>query len=230
MKKPDDGPLKTDYLKDIPLFSSLNAKQRRLIQGVCKTAPFPAGKVIINQDDLSFDLYVVLSGSVKVSLFDQNGREMILDTIKEGGFFGELSLFDKKPRSATVTALGDSRTLILKREDLLRAAQEDFTLVTNFLHVMAERLRKADGRIETLAFMDVCGRVARTLLELSVKDGKKMPDGAVALRRPTHQEIAHQIGASREAVTKAIISLAARNVITVSGKTITISPKQFDVP
>ncbi|TAN60671.1 Crp/Fnr family transcriptional regulator [bacterium] len=229
MKQTLKSAAKADYLKDVPLFLSLNAKQRLLIQSVCKNATFSAGMVIINQDDLSFDLYVVLSGSVKVSLFDQNGREMILDTIKEGGFFGELSLFDKKPRSATVTALSQCGVLILKREDLIHVAQKDFTLVTNFLHVMAERLRKADGRIETLAFMDVCGRVARTLLDLSTKEGKQLPDGSITLKRPTHQDIAHQIGASREAVTKALISLTARNVIKVSGRSITISPKQFDV-
>lgn len=216
-------------LKEIPLFAKLTKKQIDAIQSVCKTIEVPEGKIVIHQDDSSFDLYIVVSGGVKVSLFDQSGREIILDTIKAGGFFGELSLFDSKPRSATVTATARSTLLVLKKDEFFKLIKTDFNLVSNFLTVIAERLRRADGRIETLAFLDVCGRVARIIMELTAKESKKLSDGSVVVRRPTHQEIAHQIGASREAVTKAIRSLSSRGIISISGRSITISPKQFEV-
>lgn len=219
----------SDYLKKIPFFSSLDIKQRDLILSVCRDIRIPSGKVIINQEDITSDLYILLSGSVKVSLFGKDGSEIVLEIIKEGDFFGELSLFDKRPRSATVTATTDCKVLVLSRDAFINMIRKDHEMVMNFLHIMAERLRKADERIETLAFLDVYGRVAKLLIEISNRDGKRLPDGSISIKRPTHHEIARQVAASREAVTKAMQSLILHDLIKVDKRSIVITPKQFKI-
>lgn len=219
----------SDYLKKIPFFSSLDIKQRDLILSVCRDIRIPSGKVIINQEDITSDLYILLSGSVKVSLFGKDGSEIVLEIIKEGDFFGELSLFDKRPRSATVTATTDCKVLVLSRDAFINMIRKDHEMVMNFLHIMAERLRKADERIETLAFFDVYGRVAKLLIEISNREGKRLPDGSISIKRPTHHEIAHQVAASREAVTKAMQSLILHDLIKVNKGSIVITPKQFKI-
>jgi CRP/FNR family transcriptional regulator, cyclic AMP receptor protein len=221
--------LSIDYLKDIPFFAGLAQKQRKLIQSVCREIFIHEGRVIISQADVSYDLYVVLSGRVKVSLLDRKGNEIILDLLDKGDFFGEMSLFDKRPRSATVTAVTECRMLVLTHDVFLKTIKKDADIAIKILNVLTERLRKADERIETLAFLDVCGRVARALMDTATRDGHVQPNGSISLKRITHQEIAYQIGASREAVTKALKSLASQGVIEVSGRSITISPKQFEV-
>jgi CRP-like cAMP-binding protein len=94
---------------------------------------------------------------------------------------------------------------------------------------MAARLRKADEKIETLTFLDVCGRVSKLIIDLAKRKGEKLPDSTIKIRCPTHQVIANQIGASRESVTKALKSIISKGLINVKDKEIIISPKQFEI-
>ncbi|MFZ6016174.1 MAG: Crp/Fnr family transcriptional regulator [Nitrospirota bacterium] len=191
-----------NHLKYIPLFSTLNSRQLNIISHRCQKRFAPKDSVILHQNDKSFDLYVVISGRVRVSLISEDGKEIVLAVLKEGDFFGELSFFDENLRSATVTAITDSNLLILNRDDFLKILHENPAIAVNLLLVMGGRLRKANEKIETLAFFDVYGKVARMILNLSKKEGQRLKDGSVLIRRPTHKEIAHQIGASREASHK----------------------------
>lgn len=218
-----------DYLKNIPLFSSLSRKQRNIIQSSCRSINFSKESIILNQGEDSSDLYVILSGKAKVSLINEEGREIILDILSKGDFFGELSLFDRMPRSATVIATANTDIIMLQRGAFIKIIKENPDITVNLLTVMARRLRNADERIETLAFVDVYGRVAKILIDMAKNKGKPLSDGSIKFVRPTHQVIADQIGASREAVTKAIKSLISRGLIIVSGKEITITPKQFNI-
>lgn len=221
--------MKLDYLKNIPIFSNLSSKQRNLIQSCCRNITVSTSKVILYQEEQSYDLYIILSGKVKVSLINKSGREVILDTLTDGDFFGELSLFDEKPRSATVTAMSSASIMVLPRDAFMGIIKKNLDIMVNLLTVMAMRLRNADERIETLAFVDVYGRVAKTLIDIAKSKGKVSSDGFIAIQGPTHQMIADQIGASREAVTKAFKSLVASGLIIVNGREITITPKQFNI-
>ncbi|MBI5187890.1 MAG: Crp/Fnr family transcriptional regulator [Nitrospirae bacterium] len=215
------------HLRQVTLFSSLNSRQLNIITHRCQKRFAPKDSVILHQNDKSFDLYVVISGKVKVSLLSEDGKEIVLDVLKEGDFFGELSFFDKRPRSATVTAITDSNLLVLNRETFLKILNENPAIAINLLSVMGQRLRKTDEKIETLAFLDVYGRVARMLMNLSKEEGQRLKDGSVVIRRPTHKEIAHQIGASREAVTKAMKTLVSYQLINIRGRHIIVNPQSF---
>lgn len=217
-----------DPLKTIPLFSNLSHAQRNRIQSGCRHLAIPKNAVILHQKEHSLDLCVILSGRVKVSLIHEDGREVVLDLLTEGDFFGELSLFDLEPRSATVTAMTDAKILVLTRDAFLKIVKEDPGVLRSLLSVMVKRLRKADERIETLTFLDVKGRVAKLLMDLAHRSGERLPNGSVKIRCPSHQDIAGQIGSSREAVTKALKSINFQGLIALRGKEVTIAPKQFE--
>lgn len=216
-----------ELLRNIPLFSNLNQRQLTIIQSCCKTINAPVNTVVLHQGENSLDLYIILSGKVKVSWINDDGREVILDILTEGDFFGELSLFDKKPRSATVTAMNNAKIIILPRDAILKTITENPGIAVSMLSVMARRLRKADEKIETLTFLDVSGRVAKVLADLAGEKGERLPDGSIRVQCPTHQIIANQIGASRESVTKALKSLISLGLIKLKGKEIKIRPEQL---
>jgi CRP/FNR family transcriptional regulator, cyclic AMP receptor protein len=165
---------------------------------------------------------------VNVSLIHEDGRTVILDSLKEGDFFGELSVLDGRSRSAMVTASTDVKMLFLPREKFLKILNEKPEIAITILSVMANRLRKANESIETLTFLDVAGRVSKFILDLA-RECDEDHDGHVKVQCPTHQEIAGRIGASREAVTKALKSLISNGLITMQRKEVIVSPKQFEI-
>lgn len=216
-------------LKTIPLFSSLNKMQLNLVRRCSQKIAVRRGCAIIRQDENNFDFYIILSGRVNVSLIHEDGREVSLDTLGRGDFFGELSFLDKKVRSATVTALGDTELLVFPRDTFVNVLNKLHDIMFVLLQALGKRLRQADERIETLTFMDVSGRVSRLFLDLARDKGERMWNGSVKIRCPAHRVIAGQIGASREAVTKAIKSLASKGLIAVKNKEIIIGAKQFEI-
>ncbi len=229
-KKPFvQGGVDVKYLKTIPLFSSLNRRQMGIILACSQQMSAPEGNAIIHQGQNNYDLYVIIAGKACVSLRHEDGREITLDTLKQGDFFGEMSFLDKKARSATVTALSDTELLVLPGNVFVGALAKFPDIMFKLLQALAGRLRQADERIGTLAFLDVCGRVSRLLVNLAREKGERLSDGRVAIRCPAHRVIADQIGASREAVTKAVKSLVSHGLITVKNREVVIGPKQFEI-
>ncbi len=220
--------MNVNYLKTIPLFSSLDNEQLELIKKCSRKIAVPKGMAIIRQDENNFDLYVILSGQAKVSLLHKDGRETCLDTLSRGDFFGELSFLDKKMRSAAVTALSDTGLLVFSRNSFMNTLNNLPDVMFKLLQALGKRLRRADERIETLTFMDVSGRVSRLILGLARNKGEKLPDGSIKIRFPAHRVIAEQIGASREAVTKAVKSLVSKRLIMVKNRDVVIAPGQFE--
>lgn len=214
-------------IKGVPLFSGLKRRHLELIQSECREVFVPDGSVILRQDEQSTDLYFILDGGVRVTLMSAEGKEVTLAVMKKGDFFGELSLFDRKPRSANVFAIADTKLLKLTRESIFGIIKENPDLSINLLSEAAGRLRRADDTIMTLSFLDVCGRVAKALIETAA-GGERLKGGLVRLPGLTHRDIAEQIGSSREAVTKALKSLVQNGQIKMEGKSIIIAPKQLD--
>jgi CRP/FNR family cyclic AMP-dependent transcriptional regulator len=170
---------------------------------------------------------IIVKGKVKVSLVNPEGREVVLDILEKGDFFGELSFLDNRFRSAMVTAMTDVRLMFIERDSFRTIVRENSDIAVNLLSVMASRLRKSNEMIETLAFLDVAGRVAKLLIEMAGESGEEMPHSFLRIRALKHQTIANRIGASREAVTKAMKSLAANGLVAMDGKDMVISPRQF---
>lgn len=207
-------------LKQIKLFSGLQEAELQAIGQRTNTRVFPRNAIIVNEGDQTDSLYIILSGRVKVFSSDEEGKEVVLNTIGPGEYFGEVALLDEEPRSASVMALESAKLAMIPRADFLRYLNEYPTLATNLLITLARRMRTETESIKTLALMDVYGRVAKTLLDLAVEK-----DGKLVTERITHKEIANMVGASREMVGRILKDLKKGGYISVDGGRIIINEK-----
>lgn len=188
----------------------------------CHQKEYPAKSIIIKEGDPSTDLYYIVEGSVTVIVEDVKGREIVLAYLNPGDFFGEIGLFDDQhKRSAFVRAKTKCEIAKVSYEHL-KSLQSIFPVILfNIASQLAIRLRKTSRKVSDLAFTDVQGRVARTLLDLCKEpDAMTHPDGMQI--KITRQELGRIVGCSREMVGRVLKSLEENHLITASGKTIVV--------
>ena len=188
----------------------------------CHRKIYNAKQLIIKEGDPSHDLYYIVSGSVTVMVEDHKGHEIVLAYLNAGEFFGELGLFDaEQHRTAFVRAKTKSEIARISYEKFKSLHSLFPDLLFNIASQLAIRLRKTSRKVSDLAFTDVKGRVARTLLDLCKEpDAMTHPDGMQI--RITRQELGRIVGCSREMVGRVLKSLEEDHLISVSGKTMVI--------
>jgi CRP-like cAMP-binding protein len=213
----------TDLLRQVSIFKGLDDDHIGKLSASLRPLDFQKDALIVSQDDTGEALYIIERGRVKVVLYGESGREMILTMFRPGDFFGEMSLLDGQPRSANVLCMEDARLLVLSRDDFLRHLREAPAVAANILAEMSRRLRKADEIIGNLALLDVYGRVARLLIDLAKKEGDPTDEGVVISSRPTQQDIASMIGTSRETVSRVLSEFQRRGFLQMQGKKIVLS-------
>ena len=211
-----------NIFRKIPLFSSLKDEELEAIARVSVLKNCPKDTLILIEDEEGDALFIIREGKVKVTSFSETGKEVIFSILGVGDFFGDMSLLDGKPRSASVISLEESSVYILRRADFHRIIEKHPNIALKLLKELTSRLRKADERIESLALLDVRGRVAGILLQLAEESGKKTPEGIVIRSRPTHQDLANMVGTTRETVTRILKQMENGNYIILSGKDVTI--------
>lgn len=229
MRKDTSTELIMSFLKEIPLFNGLPDRHARHLSGGFIVRSVNRGETIFYQSDNSTDLYIVLEGAVKASLLNQDGEELILATFCKGDFFGEMSLLDGKPRSATMIAIEESTLGILRREKFLFAVKDDPMIAIDLLSAIVQRMRMANGMIESLAFLDVSQRLVKLLLQIAKTEGHKDKGGFFRIKKITHRELAAHTGASRESITKVMKVLAFRETVREEGGYFLISPDAEEV-
>ncbi len=198
-------------LKTVPLFHGLpddvlgsvarNAMMRRI----------PRGQAVVLVGERTDYVYFVLTGSLKVIVSDEDGREVILSILGQGELFGEMGMFGEQPRSASVVAVVSSDLVMISKSSFRQLMIDHFEVAWRMMVNLSDRLRSADRKIESLALMDVYGRVARLLLEMAEK-GEEI-DGKTVVRKITKQDIARMIGASREMVSRVMKDLSNQGLI-----------------
>src|ERR1700688_4629358 len=176
------------YLKQVPLFAGLNDEDVRELMGVAKRRTFRSGEVIFHRDDPGQVLYVIKEGKVKICLTSSDGQEIALVVFGKGEYFGELALLDGFPRSADAIALEKVECYTLQRSDFHNALMKNPKIAIQVLEALTRRLRNTDQMVEDLIFLDVYGRVAKKLLELSDTHGIKVESGTRIDVRLTQQE------------------------------------------
>lgn len=201
------------FLKNVPVFGNVSERHLRQITRDFTIQHAKKDETVFYQTDESTELYIVLKGKVKVTLLSEEGEEFILTDLNEGHFFGEMSLIDGNPRSATVVAEEDSTFAVLKRENLLSAIRNDPDIAIDLLKSVVLRLRKATEREEGLAFLAVRERVIKLFAKLIQAEGEKEKNGFCKIKRRTHKEIAERVGSSRESISKVIKALVLRKMI-----------------
>ncbi len=194
----------------------------RELAGLGRVRSYPKNTVFITEGDSSDSVFVILSGKVKAFVSDSEGHELILNTQGPGDYVGEMAL-DGKPRSASVVTLEPSTFSVVQREPLRDAIRRNPDFALDMIGKVIERAREATDNVKNLALLDVYGRVARLLLNMSVEseaDGKlRIPD------KITQQEIAERVGASRDMVSRIFRDLTVGGYITVENRIITINKK-----
>ncbi|MDG2473084.1 MAG: cAMP-activated global transcriptional regulator CRP [Pseudomonadales bacterium] len=177
---------------------------------------------IIFAGDTSETLYYLIKGSVTVAIEDDEGKEIIVAYLNDGDFFGEMGLFDQEdPRSAWIRAKSDCEVAEISYSKFLELAQEYPELLFSVSQQMATRLRNTTRKVGDLAFLDVTGRVARTLLDLTKQpDAMTHPDGMQI--KITRQEIGRIVGCSREMVGRVLKDLEEKGLVNVKGKTMVV--------
>jgi CRP/FNR family cyclic AMP-dependent transcriptional regulator len=206
-------------VRGVSIFADLEPSALAALERAAELREYPDGSVIVSQEEPGEALFVVVRGRVKVVLYGESGREVILSIFKQtGDFFGEMALLDDQPRSATVIAAERSRLLVLSRAAFREHITSHPRTALRVLTELSRRLRRADEVIGNLALLDVYGRLAGKLREMAAADGEEREDGVLIRQRPTQAEIAAMIGTSRETVSRALSELARRGFLEMSGK------------
>jgi CRP/FNR family cyclic AMP-dependent transcriptional regulator len=199
-----------DLIRRVPLFSLLAAEQAETVANAVVKRRYKRGEHIVEQGQKSNALYILLTGRARVLSTNSRGREVILATLQVGDYIGEMSLIDGQPHSATVRADAQTDALVLGRPEFSRCLPDEGSMAYSLLRGLVQRLREADRKIESLALVDVYGRVARALIEMAEPgDDESM----VIQRKMSRQDIAKMVGASREMVSRVMKGLEVRGLV-----------------
>ena len=212
----------TEVLRKAPLFSFLDEEAAIALAASMTAQRLRRGETLFHEGDAGDKLYLVTEGKVKLGRTSTDGRENLLAVLGPGQMFGELSLFDPGPRSATVTAVTDGELLSLSHEDLQRWLEGRPGVARGLLVQLASRLRRANDVVADLVFSDVPGRVAKALIDLANRFGRTADDGVHVHHDLTQEELAQLVGASRETVNKALADFASRGWIRLEPRSVVI--------
>jgi CRP-like cAMP-binding protein len=193
-----------DALSAVPLFGGLDEDGLEgLIRGM-RVRKFRRGETVFHVGDPGDALFIVMSGSIKITLPADSGDEAILATLRPGDFFGELALLDGAPRSATAIAIEPTETYILPRERFRDLIATEPIMREALLATLAAEVRRLTHHVEELHFLDITGRLASRLSRLANESGAtSLPDGSIRLAGPlTQGDLAAMIGCTRQSVNK----------------------------
>ena len=214
-----------DLLRRVPLFSLLTVTQAEVISGAVTKQRYKRGEVLVEQGQKSNALAILLTGRAREVSADSRGREVILATLGPGDYIGEMSIIDNEPHSATVRAEVQTDVLLLGRADFARCLAENASMSLVVMRGLVKRLRHADRKIESLALLDVYGRVAHALLEFAVQDAH----GQWIIREKiSRQDLAKMVGASREMVSRVMKDLEERAFIQTLPSGVTLLKERLN--
>ncbi len=211
------------FLREVSLFKDLSDDELRKLESVLEERSFRKNDIVFRAHEPGSTLFVIKRGRVKVSMNDRNGREIILGILGVGDFFGEMSLLDREPRSATVSSLEPCQALILSREQFLQFIPRHPEVVMKMLTTLSLRLRKTDEKISRLVFADAYEKVAAVLMEII--DERKIPldIGTEVPLSLTRKELAELVGLSRETLTRVIADFQKAGLVRIDRRCIAIT-------
>jgi CRP/FNR family transcriptional regulator, cyclic AMP receptor protein len=194
----------TDALSAVPLFAGLDEEGLAgLIRGM-RVRRFRRGETVFHLGDPGDALFIVISGTIKITLPADTGDEAILATLRPGDFFGELALLDGAPRSATAIAIEPTETYVLPRDRFRELIATEPIMREALLATLAAEVRRLTHHVEELHFLDITGRLASRLARMANEPGATTePDGSIRLAGPlTQGDLAAMIGCTRQSVNK----------------------------
>ena len=209
-----------DVVRRAPLFSALDDEASRALQAEMTRTRMERGDVLFREGDRGDTLYVIAEGKIKLGRSSPDGRENLVAVLGPGEMFGELSLFDPKPRTMTATAVAETQLLGLGNESLTAVLTGRPEVSKALLGALAQRLRRTNEHLADLVFTDVPGRVAKALLDLADRFGRQLDNGILVSHDLTQEELAQLVGASRETVNKALADFATRGWLKLEARAV----------
>jgi CRP/FNR family transcriptional regulator, cyclic AMP receptor protein len=215
--------LAAQALKQVPFFANLNQTETASLAEKLVVRRFHTDQIIFHLDDPGGLLYIITAGKVKISQSTAEGQEATLAILGTGDFFGELALLDDSPRSATAEAIEPTDTLTLHREAFMNFIDNNPGFAHHVLKTMARRIRHLNSQLSDIFFLDLPGRLARTLLDLAEKHGRLQSDGSIHIDLAlTQTDLAEMTGATRVSINKALGRFRRQKWINVNGRQFTI--------
>ena len=204
------------------LFQGVEAEAAEALAAGLTYADYTRGEAVFTEGEQGDTLFIVIQGKVKIGRRAADGRENMLSVMGPSDMFGELSLFDPGPRTATATVLTEARLASLAHTSLRPWISDRPEIAEQLLRVLARRLRRTNDALADLIFTDVPGRVAKALLGLAERFGSEDGDGLRVHHDLTQEELAQLVGASRETVNKALADFSGRGWMRVDSRAVTI--------
>ena len=211
-----------DVVRQAPLFAALDDEASDALRATMSRTDTGRGQVLFHEGDPGDRLYVILDGKIKLTRAAADGRENLLSVLGPGEMFGELSLFDPRPRTASAVAVTDSRLGAIGHDYLRSWLTGRPDVALHLLQALAQRLRRINDVMADLVFSDVPGRVAKALLDLSERFGRPTDDGLRVAHDLTQEELAQLVGASRETVNKALADFASRGWLRLEARAVVL--------
>lgn len=208
-------------LKKVPYFSEVADAALAELASCAAIKSYPKNSIIIREGDEGGALFIILSGKVQAYLSSANGRMVILSTQGTGSFFGELSLLDNEPRSASITALEPTICSLVPRQALKAWLKDHPDCAFSIIRSLTQRIRSLTENVRGLALSDVYGRLVRVLYDMADENEKEW----IIQDKPTHQDLANIIGCSREMVSRIMKDLERGGYLSVQRKSLVIHRK-----
>jgi CRP/FNR family transcriptional regulator len=209
-----------DVIRRAPLFEALDEEDTRALRAGVTDVELARGERLFDEGAGGDRLYVVIDGKIKLTRASVDGRENLISLIGPGEMFGELSLFDPRPRTMSASAVTDVRLAGLGHDFLRTWLNDRPDVAMHLLAALARRLRRTNDVMSDLVFTDVPGRVAKALLDLAARFGTQQADGLQVNHDLTQEELAQLVGASRETVNKALADFVARGWVQLHPKSV----------
>ena len=209
-------------LQIVPSFADLPEEHATVIAKNLVSRRYAAGTAIFHLGDPGGLLYLIGKGKVKISHTTNEGQEVVLAILGPGDFFGEMALIDDAPRSATAVALEASETWTLHREEFIHYLTDNPDFALHVLKTLAQHIRRLNAQLADIFFLDLPGRLARTLLNLADQYGVYTTEGTIISLSLTQTDLAEMTGATRVSINKALGRFRRAGWIRVTGKQVTV--------
>jgi CRP/FNR family transcriptional regulator, cyclic AMP receptor protein len=208
-------------LAAIPMFSELTPESLETLSGMVQYRRYPKGAFILGQNEVGTAMFLLVSGRVKISLANPEGKELVLNYIEAPGHFGEMALVDGQTRSSDAIAVTDVELFSLDGKDLSAAIQVQPKLALSLIATLSRRLRQTITRLEDMAFHDATHRVMRVVLNIATAGYESR--GVPIIEGMTHYDIATLAGTSRETASRVVSQLAREGIVTTKGRRIMVN-------
>ena len=196
---PDDLAAEIElFLQKMPLFANIDGQSLKNLSNSGRIEHIQKGGVVFLQSDPPDEFYIVKTGLVSILLGSSDGREMVINEIRPGDYFGELGIITRNPRSTTAITRTDCTLLVFTRQAFTDILDTEPLLARRILVITAERLRRSSERESALAFLDAQARLARLLLQMDKVTYEK---GYITI---SQEELAQRTGLTRQTVAKAL--------------------------